>query len=156
MTDKSRYELTDLERLMEKLRVQENGCWNFQYIRADGRANTFYFRGKPSSAYRASYILHKGEIPDGLCVCHTCDNGLCVNPDHLWLGTYADNSRDMVKKGRGKPPEGLRNPHARLNPDIVREIRTSTLPGNQLAKKFGVTRSIIYDVIHKRSWKSVT
>lgn len=156
MTDKSRYELTDLERLMQKVSIQDNGCWHFQYARADGRANTFYFRGKPLSAYRAAYILHKGEIPDGLCVCHTCDNGLCVNPDHLWLGTYADNSRDMVKKGRGKSPEGLRNPHARLNPDIVREIRSSPLKGNQLAKKYGVSRAIIYDVLHGRSWKTVT
>ena len=156
MTEKSVYEQTDMERFLAKVTPQENGCWYWKYKRYDGRSNTFYMDGRPQSAYRSAYRLFKGPIAEGLCVCHTCDNGLCVNPDHLWLGTHAENSRDMTEKGRGRPPEGLRNPHARLNPDIVREIRASNETGTQLAKKYGVSKAIVYDVIHGRSWRSVS
>lgn len=54
----------------------------------------------PESAYRTSWRIHRGEIPAGLCVLHRCDNRLCVNPDHLWLGTKKENTHDMIRKDR--------------------------------------------------------
>ena len=76
-------------------------CWNWVgkgfY---PGNYGSFYFKGKTRRAHRVSWILHNGEIPKGMCVCHHCDNPKCVRPDHLFLGTYKDNIWDAIKKGR--------------------------------------------------------
>jgi len=94
------------ERFDEKISPCPNtGCWWF-----DGNPDTngygrFRIGGKGSKldmAHRVSYELHKGKIPDGKLVLHTCDNRLCVNPDHLYAGTYQDNAIDAVSRGRMK------------------------------------------------------
>jgi len=79
----------------------EDECWVWigSSTNASGHKN-FQFGGTNHLAHRFSYELHKGEIPKGLLVCHSCDNPLCVNPKHLWVGTHKDNMQDMVKKGR--------------------------------------------------------
>ena len=63
------------------------------------------FEGKSIGVHRAAWMLANGPAPDGMCVCHACDNPRCVNPDHLWLGTVADNNADRDQKGRGKLPD---------------------------------------------------
>lgn len=77
-------------------------CWYWMgQVDRDGYGKV-RFNGKYPTAHRASYEMHIGPISPGLCVCHSCDEPSCVNPDHLWLGTVADNARDREAKGRGR------------------------------------------------------
>lgn len=87
-------------------------CWNWKLAK-EGEYGGFSIRRKSTGVFRsirshrASWILHFGFIPEGLSVLHTCDNKRCVNPNHLFLGTQADNVEDMMKKGRHNPTPGF-------------------------------------------------
>ena len=126
------------------------------------------------STHRMSYLVFVGEIPDGLCVCHTCDNRACINPNHLFLGTPKDNCQDMWSKGRQQDyknmPKGYNNP-ARKHPermargerchsskltesDII-EILSSPLKGAHIAKKFNVSQSLISSIRKRQVWRHV-
>ena len=106
-------------------------------------------------AHRLSWELANGDIPDGLFVCHHCDNPACVRPDHLFLGTNGDNMRDMVSKGRSTARE--RNPQAKLTMPGARLIRQRYSEGGitykQLAVDFNVSRPAIAFVIRGETWK---
>lgn len=105
MTDPSPTPLmVTLERFIKKLRIDESGCWIWTGARKGSSAERpdFRFRGKNQVGSRVSYIIFRGEIPNGLLVLHTCDVPLCVNPKHLWLGTDADNRLDCAIKKRDR------------------------------------------------------
>ena len=97
-----------MERFYSKVDKTDT-CWIWN---AAGRGKSGYgafkLNGKVVNAHRFSYTINKGEIPDKLFVCHTCDNRKCVNPEHLFLGTHSDNMKDAYKKGRLKLPEKSR------------------------------------------------
>lgn len=105
------------------------------------------------SSHRLSWQLHNGPIPDGLSVLHKCDVRNCVNPAHLFLGTQADNMRDMKEKKRGAV--GTQLPQTKLTKEIVLEIRNSEEPNNALARKFGVSRAAINQIRLRNRWKYV-
>jgi hypothetical protein len=142
-----------------------SGCWLWEgHLNAKTGYGRMYgnIRGATAhwSAHRAAYLLYKGDIPDGMQVCHRCDNRACVNPDHLFLGTATDNMQDASKKGRldwkGMRPvpdqKGEKHPMAKLTREAVEYIRSSDESQNQLAKRFGVKQASIWRVIHRKTW----
>lgn len=137
--------------------IKSEGCWN--WLRAlNKKGYGRYGLGRRIRAHRASWIIYRGPIPDGLCVLHTCDNPRCVNPSHLFLGTDQDNSDDKVKKGRQSRLKGERNGNSKLSDDDVVEIRKrrgENESTRSLAKEFGVSQTLISFVINGKRWDHV-
>ena len=133
------------------------GCWDWTAsLRPDGYGQ--FSLGTMVKANRASWLLSYGPIPQGLSVLHRCDNRRCVRPDHLFLGTQADNIRDMVAKGRrGRTgARGERNSGAVLNWLDVETIRERISGGQgvtDVAADFGVSRQTIWLIKSGRSWR---
>lgn len=106
-------------------------------------------------AHRVTYERFNGPIPDGMMVCHRCDNPPCVNPAHLFLGTHQDNMTDRNRKGRTQ--HGERHHHAKLTAADVLTIR-SLYPGmsqTAIAKQFGINQTIVSDIVRRIIWKHV-
>jgi hypothetical protein len=142
---------SSLHSFVEKVQPADDadGCWIWRgAVGSDGygrvrRAGVTY------AAHRFAYTLFKGPIPEELCVMHRCDVPLCVNPTHLVLGTKADNSQDMLRKGRG----GLTEP--KLTYDEVHEVRRMLAAGSTKAavcERFGICRSTVQDIESGTSW----
>lgn len=131
-------------------------CWFWTAYKAGGGYGRFGVSAKvsPQPAHRISWMLAYGEVPDGFCVLHKCDNPSCVRPDHLFLGTLKDNSQDMVRKGRDRS-QGSKNLMSKLNEKQVLEIRRlskSGTKGKDLAENYGVTTAMISGIINRKSW----
>lgn len=110
-----------------------------------------------AKAHRVSWEQHNGPLPDGANVLHKCDTPACVNPDHLFLGTLADNARDMVRKGRNKMPDnrGERASWSKLTEADVRHIKRRVMSARAYAKRYGVSCGNISNIWLGKSWKSV-
>ena len=138
----------DIQRFHKKYIVDKDNCWIWQSGTRGSNEKKQYGRhwanGKSINAHRFSYIIHVGEIPDGVYVCHKCDNPLCVNPKHLFLGTHQENMNDMVAKnraykGRGEEKYWL----SKLTAKQAEEIKNSTLSQSKLGKIYGVAQTTI-------------
>lgn len=155
---------TIIDRFFSK--VQKHGhpcrCWIWTAHASNkgyGVISSGVSPSRPILAHRLSYMMHFGAIPGSLFVCHSCDNPLCVNPEHLWLGTQSDNLHDMKVKGRWTPRPPMRGELHKLHKltdDNVREIRTTITPQRELAKKFGVSQTTVWRARKHISWPGVT
>jgi hypothetical protein len=130
-------------------------CWNWSGYRNALGYGVFGHGRKSHLAHRVSYSLHV-EPPGDLRVCHKCDNPSCVRPDHLFLGTDLDNTRDMIAKGRMRKAHGEGHADAKLTETAIREIRAAK-PSygyrKRLALKFGVSVGAIHHARKGKTWK---
>jgi len=135
-------------------------CWCYTATRSHAghghlkrHANGHY---KHFQAHAYSWIIHFGEIPDGLCVLHKCDNPCCVNPEHLYLGTRRQNNEEASRKGR--TAKGETHYAAKLSNDTVIEMRRLYSDGHTqkaLAQKYGIGQGLVSRVVRRKSWEHV-
>lgn len=146
---------------------KESECWEWQGAKNKGLKPYGYFqlydkknkKRKLAYAHRISWNLHRGEIPHKLCVCHTCDNPMCVNPEHLFLGTYKDNMQDAVKKGRMNEevqyPKGEKHPHSKLSRDDVlriRRLKRLGMSNKEIAQEYNIGHNYASLVARGKCW----
>lgn len=136
-------------------RKGDEDCWVWTRSCATNGYGKVRIGGRSWVASRLSYVLANGPITAGGVVCHTCDNRPCVNPRHLWVGSVADNARDMVSKGRQSVRVGERNTRCRLSVDQVRQIRQDPRGHAALSRELGVSSGAIRDIRSRRNWGSV-
>lgn len=140
-------------------KVNKGGdCWEWTASRTgDGYGHAHF--GAAILAHRLSWVLTRGAIPPGMKVLHRCDNPPCVRPEHLFLGTQADNARDREAKGRSGSHVGVLNGRAKLTPEQVRAIRERYGRGDgsqrQIAKEYSVSPSLIQRVVRGDLWSHI-
>lgn len=177
------YTPSDIKRFWSKVDTSAGmfACWIWLGSRDFRGYGKFWLKGTNVRAHRASWKIIHGEIPEGLLVCHQCDNPSCVNPAHLWLGTDKDNADDRERKGRTakggrtRPKsvaKGFRNGRythpettargekhglSKLTNDLVREIRQRFANGETnktlLASEYGVRDAAIGRIISRKTWR---
>jgi hypothetical protein len=160
------YTAKDLERFWSKVDKEKstifyNGerCWEWtRSVSKFGYGELQWGKDRTKRTHRISWIINCGEIPAGMLVCHHCDNPPCVNPSHLFLGTHQDNATDKTVKGRhyNGDQSGVHNPQAKLNLDLVSEIRRRASLGEtqrSIAKDLGMSFQNISRVVNHELWK---
>lgn len=160
-----------VKRFWEKVDKSED-CWVWTASRDKDGYGGFSLRPRARIlAHRFSWTLHYGPIPDGMFVCHHCDNPPCVRPEHLFLGTHQDNVDDMFKKGRGKRatgeshgthtrptsrPWGERHGLHKITADEARAVRARVLMGEMqctVAAAFGISQTQVSRIMRGTRWK---
>lgn len=140
-------------------------CWPWLGTVTPAGYGRFYYRGVAHTAHRIAYIREYGNVDADIFICHHCDNPPCVNPAHLFAGTPADNSADMVRKGRARQGSrehvvrGEGHPCAVLTDDTVREMRElrsdTAMPYHMIAHLYGVSQRTAWLAIKRRTWAHV-
>jgi len=144
-----------MKRFWEKVDVQSREeCWLWRAGCFSDGYGQFQFDGTPKRAHRMAYLLTYGEIPEGKLICHKCDTILCCNPQHLFAGTPAENSKDMVAKNR--QAKGETNGYSKLTEYQVRRIRELSLGDDlrqrEIAALFNINQTTVSDIVLWKRW----
>jgi len=144
------------ERIMRQTKMAGD-CWEWTGQKDKDGYGKITFKGKFERPHRLAFKTFMGEIPNGMMVCHRCDNPPCVNPEHLFLGSALVNRRDAEMKGR-QTIKGIKNPKAKLTEKQVAEIRDflddHVLNKSQIARNFGVSKSTISRISLGKLWRN--
>ena len=128
-------------------------CWEWSGCVQSRGYGYIRFNGQQLLSHRIAYFLSKDIQPGKLCVCHHCDNPKCCNPCHLFLGTVADNNRDMFAKDRAHSHPKKHSGRAILTDDMVLEIRGSSQTPQELSIRYRVNYRTILDALNRKTWK---
>lgn len=139
------------ERFIDKFRVGD-GCWVWEGAKNNDGYGVMDFGGRRRAVHRLAWETFIGAIPAGMCVLHRCDNRPCLNPDHLFLGTRADNNADRDAKKRHVALAGPLNGWAKLSEAQVASIREHRESGVAAARRYGVTPTQITKIRKGKAW----
>jgi hypothetical protein len=144
------------KRILIDFKEDKNGCFNCTSHKIFGTDYpTLWLRGKKIAISHTIYEECFGIIPKGMCVCHKCDNHLCINPEHLFLGTHKDNTQDMIKKGRDRHGvfKGEEHGCSKLTNDDIFKIRDDKRYCREIALDYGVALCTIARIKKGTNWK---
>lgn len=156
---KSTAHLSPVDRILSRIEKDEvTGCWNYVGQLDSGGYGTISFRkGKKKQAIKTHRLMwesQNGPIPEGMFVLHQCDNRQCCNPEHLRLGTHQENMHEA--KARGRLKVGVDSSKSVMTEDEVYQIRAmydACVERSAIARNFGVSRSIVYQIGKRQTWK---
>lgn len=155
--------ITRVEILADRLYKYQghySDCWVWKGAKNDKGYGQCRVNNKTEYTHRMSYELHKGNIPEGKYILHTCDTPLCFNPRHLFVGTQQDNMDDMISKSRAVHARGEDHAQAKLNQkqvDIIRHlVRYKSSTYQQIGDTFSVSRSTISSIANGATWRDIT
>lgn len=147
--------------------IRRGRCWLWTGAKASNGYGFIKVQGVMLRSHRFLWECFQGEIPEGLCICHHCDNPACVRLNHLFLGSHLDNARDKHQKGRQRyipaynQIRGEKHPSSKLTENQVKEIRQQYVRGSRalgtygLAEVYGVSQQVIFSIISRKKWKHI-
>jgi len=154
-----------MKRFWKKVDVKgPDECWEWKAGITEHGYGRFWRNKRKELAHRSSYEMHYGDIPKGegahgTCVCHSCDNRKCVNPEHLFLGSHTDNMQDMLKKGRGNRAKGEDSNKSNLREVDIINIRAiykyTKASHRKLGEIYSVDHATIGHIVNRKTWKHI-
>jgi len=137
-------------------------CWEWGWSRWRDGYGMFYITDRPRLIYRGAHIFswelaHNQSVPEGMIVRHTCDNPPCINPHHLLLGTHADNTQDMISRGRhlGKRSYDTWTRTSKEDVTNIRRLHSEGLSQFEIARQYGLSFITVHRMVHRKTFKNV-
>jgi len=150
-----------INRFFEKINF-DGDCWEWMAAKNSDGYGDMWVTDRLVKAHRISWMIANGSIPNGMCICHHCDNPGCVNPDHLFMGTHSDNMKDAAMKGRNKIPRSTGEEHgiSKLNETEVLSIRDEYRDPDhpsmiELGNKYNVSGATICLIVNRKTWQHI-